>query len=123
MSHGVNEICALAGLRNCYVLLETIWCLKDAIQWFIPILPLFPHVHIRKHFLLLVLTLVCVCAQSCLTLHAPLDCSPPSYSVHGISQARILEWVAIAFSSRSSRSRGRTHVSCVSCIVRQILCH
>ena len=102
MSHGVNEICALAGLRNCYVLLETIWCLKDALQWFIPILPLFPHVHIRRHFLLLVLTLVCVCAQSCLTLHAPLGCSPPSYSVHGISQARILEWVAIAFSRGSS---------------------
>ena len=63
MSHGVNEICALAGLRNCYhVLLETIfWCLKDAIQLFIPILPLFPHLHIRRHFLLLVLTLVCVC--------------------------------------------------------------
>ena len=34
-------------------------------------------------------------AQSCLTLYDPMDCSPPSFSVHGISQARILEWVAI----------------------------
>ena len=36
-----------------------------------------------------------VCAQSCLTLCDPMDCSPPDSSVHGISQARILEWVAI----------------------------
>ena len=37
-------------------------------------------------------------AQSCPTLHDPMDCSLPSSSVHGISQARVLEWVAIAFS-------------------------
>ena len=40
-------------------------------------------------------------AQSCLTLCDPMDCSPPGSSVHGISQTRILEWVAI-FSSRGS---------------------
>ena len=39
------------------------------------------------------------------------DCSPPSSSVHGILQARILEWVAISFSRRSSRPRDRTQVS------------
>ena len=38
---------------------------------------------------------VCVCAQSCLTLCNPMDCSPPGSSVHGISQARLLEWVAM----------------------------
>ena len=37
-------------------------------------------------------------AQSCPTLHNPMDCSLPGSSVHGISQARVLEWVAIAFS-------------------------
>ena len=37
-------------------------------------------------------------AQSCLTLCDPMDCSPPGSSVHGILQARILEWVAISFS-------------------------
>ena len=37
--------------------------------------------------------------QSCLTLCDPMDCSPPGPSVHGILQARILEWVAISFSS------------------------
>ena len=40
--------------------------------------------------------------QSCLTLCDPMDCSPPESSVHGISQARILEWVAISFSRGSS---------------------
>ena len=37
-------------------------------------------------------------AQSCLTLSNPMDCSPPGSSVHGIFQARVLEWGAIAFS-------------------------
>ena len=41
-------------------------------------------------------------AQSCLTLFDPMDCSPPGSSVHGISQARILEWIAISFSRGSS---------------------
>ena len=37
-------------------------------------------------------------AQSCPTLPDPMDCSLPGSSVHGIFQARVLEWVAIAFS-------------------------
>ena len=41
-------------------------------------------------------------AQLCLTLCSPMDCSPPGSSVHGILQARILEWVAIPFSRGSS---------------------
>ena len=41
-------------------------------------------------------------AQSCLTLCDPVDYSPPGSSVHGILQARILEWVAISFSRESS---------------------
>ena len=36
-------------------------------------------------------------AQSCRTLHDPMDCSPPGSSIHGILQARVLEWDAIAF--------------------------
>ena len=50
-------------------------------------------------------------AQSCLTLCDPMDCSLPSSSVHGILQARILEWVAIPFSRESSWPRERTQVS------------
>ena len=56
----------------------------------------------------------------------PMDYSPPGSSVHGISQARILEWVAILSSGGSTRSRDRTRVSCTSCIGRWILlppCH
>ena len=50
-------------------------------------------------------------AQSCLTLCDPMDCSLPDSSVHGIFQARVLEWVAISFSRKSSRPRDRTQVS------------
>ena len=44
----------------------------------------------------------CVPAQLCPTLCSPMDSSPPGTSVHGISQAWILEWVAISFSRGSS---------------------
>ena len=46
--------------------------------------------------------------QLCQTLCDPMDCSPPSSSVHGILQERILVWVAMPFSRRSSQYRGRT---------------
>ena len=51
----------------------------------------------------------------------PMDCNPPGSSVHGIVQARLLEWVAISFSRGSSQPRDQTCVSCVSCIGRWIL--
>ena len=51
---------------------------------------------------------VCVCAQLHLTYGDPLDCSPPGSSIHGISQARILEWVAISSSRESPRPRDWT---------------
>ena len=47
----------------------------------------------------------CLVAQSCLTHCDPMDCSPPGFSVHGILQARILEWVAMPSSRRSSPPR------------------
>ena len=49
--------------------------------------------------------------QLCPTLCDPTDCSLPGSSIHGILQARILEWVAISFSRRSSRPRDWTRVS------------
>ena len=49
--------------------------------------------------------------QSCLTLCDPVDCSLPGFSIHGILQARILEWVTISFSRGSSPPRDRTWVS------------
>ena len=74
---------------------------------------------------------VCLCvhacmhayAQSCLTLGGPMYCSLPGSSVHGIVQARILEWVAISYSRGSSRLRNWTRVSCISCMGRLILYH
>ena len=50
-------------------------------------------------------------AQSCPTLCDPMDCSPAGSSVHGILQARIMEWVAISFSRGSSRPREGTQVA------------
>ena len=50
-------------------------------------------------------------AQLCPTLCDPVDCSPPGSSLHGILQARVLEWVAISFSRGSSRPRDQTRVS------------
>ena len=44
-------------------------------------------------------------AQSCPTLCDPMVCSLPGSSVHGILQARVLEWVAVSFSGRSSQPR------------------
>ena len=58
-----------------------------------------------------------------LTLWDPMDCSPSGSSVHGISQARILEWIDISFSRGSSRPRDRNFVSCISCISRWLLRH
>ena len=63
------------------------------------------------------------CAQLCLTLCDPMDCSLPGSSFHGIFQARILEWIAISFSRGSSQPRDQTWVSSFSCIGRQVLYH
>ena len=54
-------------------------------------------------------------------LSTTLDCSPPGSSVHGIFQARILDWVAISYARESSWPRDGTHVSCVCCTGWQIL--
>ena len=74
---------------------------------------------------------VCVCVGTCAcTLgHSVMSdyfatsytIAPPCFSVHGISQARILEWVAISLSRGSSWPRDWTHISCVSCSGRQII--
>ena len=61
--------------------------------------------------------------QSFPTLCNPVDCSPPGFSLHGILQARILEWVAMPSSRGSSQPRDRTRVSYISCIGRRVLYH
>ena len=70
------------------------------------------HLHIVSlQYMMKVKALV---AQSCPTLCDPVDCSPPGSSVHGILQARILEWVAVPFSRGSSQPRDRIQVSCIA---------
>ena len=66
---------------------------------------------------------MCSVPQSCLTLCEPMDCSLPGSSVHGILQARTLEWVARPSPRGSSQPKDQTHVSCVSCIGRRVLYH
>ena len=56
----------------------------------------------------------CLVAQLCPTLFDPTGCSPPGFSVHGISQVRILEWVAISFSREPFEPKNRTHVTCIA---------
>ena len=62
-------------------------------------------------------------AQSCPTLCDPMDCSLPCSSLHGILQARVLEWVAISFSRGSPQPRDQTQVFYVSCAGRQVVYH
>ena len=67
--------------------------------------------HALSHFILSCCVLV---AQSCPTLCDPMDYSPPGSSLPGMLQARILGWVAMPSSRRSSQSRDQTQVSCIA---------
>ena len=66
------------------------------------------------HFLCVKLKVKVLAAQPCPTLCDPIDCSPPGSSIHGILQARILEWVVVTFSRGSSQPRDQTWVSCIA---------
>ena len=65
-------------------------------------------------FLLSPVKLKVLVTQLCLTLCSPMDYSPPGFSVHGILQTRILEWVSIPFLKGSSPPRDQTQVSCIA---------
>ena len=71
-----------------------------------PVLP--PHQHFSN------LKIKVLVVQSCPILCDPMDCSLPGSRVHGILQARILEWVAILFSRGSPQPRDQTQVSCIA---------
>ena len=67
---------------------------------------------------------VCVCVLSHVQFFCnPMDCSPSGSSLHGISQARILEWVAISSPRGTSQPRDWTHVSCISCTASEFFYH
>ena len=81
----------------------------------------YPKLVNRKH---LIFYHACVISHfSHVWLCNPMNCKPPGSSVHGILQARILEWVAMPSSRGSSWPRDRTHIFYVSCIGRQVLYH
>ena len=70
---------------------------------------------------------LCVCVLSYLVMLNffcnSMHCSPPGVSVQGFFEARVLEWVAISYSSGSFLHRDQIHVLSVSCLSRQILYH
>ena len=83
---------------------------------------------------ILIYTFTCLCILICMCMHAkslqlflilcnPMDYSLPGSSVHGILQARILEWVAMPSSRGSSWPRDRTCIYYISCIDRCVLYH
>ena len=72
-----------------------------------------------KNYMYMTQSLCCTLAaakllQSCPTLCEPIDGGPPGSSVHGIFQARMLEWVAIYSSKGFSQPRDQTQVSCIT---------
>ena len=58
--------------------------------------------------------MLCSLAQSCLTLCNPMDCNPPDSFVHGILQARTLQWVPMLSSRGSSQPRDQTQISLIA---------
>ena len=102
-SNGTQEVCCqecrkharLTGAKNPQELCQQ--CAQLVSRW---------HCHGKQSWGVVVVLV----AQSCLTLCDPKDCSPPGSSLHGILQARILEWVAIPFSGGSSQPRDQTQV-------------
>ena len=82
-------------------------------------------VHVTVCVCVCVCVWLCVCVQllSSLTLCDPMDYNLPGFSVHGVFQARIAEWVAISCFRRSSRPRDQTCVSWICCTGSQIPYH
>ena len=93
---------------GCYFLLQGIFLSQAGIK---PTPPVLQADSLSADLSTVVVVLV---TQLCLTLCDPMDCGPPGSSVHGILQARILEWIAISFSRGSSQPRDRTHTSCIT---------
>ena len=106
------------GLLHCKQVLYYLSHQENPVLWWFELFCTFTAL-ITK-FWLKVYTGYALVNESCLTLCNPMDCSPSGSSVHGIFQARILEWVAIFFYRGSSQSRAQT---CISCTGRRILYH
>ena len=113
-----------SSLNSWALLLHAMWDLSGPSVWTrVPCVArwILNHCTIRKDQVLLMLPDKLL--QLCLSLWDPMDGSPPGSSVHGILQARTLEWVAISFSGGSSQLRDRTQVSYVFRTDKWILHH
>ena len=109
------------------ILLNQFWGLQNFKRWSLSIRTLIIMIWNNEHMLGIVLMCVCVCARArvcaCSVMSDSLATpwtSPPGSSVHGIFQAKIVEWVAISYSKGSSQARDWTHISCIG---RWILYH
>ena len=92
------------------------WSLTLHIYVHVYIIYIYIYTHAHLYIYIYICTIDCVCVlviQSCPTLCNPKDCSLPGFSVLGILQARIMEWVAIPFSRGSSQPRDQSWVSCL----------
>ena len=101
---GVGQWWPAAGLGALSVAVHAWDLLREVAVIFITSTIVWPQENSREG------TQFCSVAQACPTLCDPMDCNLPG-SIHGILQARILEWVAISFSKGSSRPRDRTRIS------------
>ena len=72
------------------------------------------HLQRKENANLCILAYACISSQSCLTLYDPMDCSLPVPSVHGILQAKTLDWVAVSFSRVFSQPTDQAWVSCIA---------
>ena len=97
---GVGCHALLQGIFHCQGLNPCLLCLLHWQAGSLPLAPLGKPQNVSESEV----------AQSCLTLCNPMDCSLPDFSIHGIFQARILKWVTISFSRRSSQPRDWTRV-------------
>ena len=91
--------------------LFTVWATREATHTHTYTHYTYIHIYMHK----CIYTHMCVLfAQLCSTLCDSMDCSSPGSFVHGILQARLLEWVPILFFGGSSQPRDGTQVSCIA---------
>ena len=120
--HLLNSVMKVHGLQPCH--LSYIWITNFGNIWQFFLRKRISHSPTPQSWKVKLSSISQHCAQSlqsCPTLCSPMDCSLSGSSVHGIFQARILEWVAMPSSRGSSQPRDWTSVSCVSCVTRGFL--
>ena len=116
MPHSLNVYWSIVDLHNC---VSDVQQSEPVIHTYIstPFKIFFPHRSLHSTVLYSIYFIYAKWSevtQTCLTLCDPMDSSLPGSFIHGIFQARVLEWVAISFSRESSQPRDWTWVSCIA---------